>query len=131
MVRKVAKDKNKILMNMRLNEIIYSNNYYWTGIYEDIKLYVQNCDICVESGKTIFKKPDIKYFQANKPNEIIHMDITDLPSEFIIDNIFINEQINSKLTCIVDNLCKFAYAEIIPNKIAISFNEIYQFKRKA
>lgn len=55
---------------MRLSEIIYSNNYYWTGIYEDSKLYVQNCDICVESGKTIFKKPDIKYLQANKPNEI-------------------------------------------------------------
>lgn len=89
-------------------------------IYEDSKLYVQNCDICVESGKTIFKKPDIKYLQANKPNEIIHMDITDLPSEFNIDNIFINEHINSKLACIVVNLSKFVYAEIIPNKKAIN-----------
>jgi len=65
-------------------------------------------------------KLDIKYLQANKPNEIIHMDITDLPSEFNIDNIFINEHINSKLACIVDNLSKFAYAEIIPKKKAIN-----------
>lgn len=105
---------------MRFSEIIYSNNYYWTGIYEDSKLYVQNCDICVESGKTILKKPDIKYLQANKQNEIIHMDITDLPSEFNIDNIFNKEHINSKLACIVDNLSKFAYAEIIPNKKALN-----------
>lgn len=60
--------------------------------------------IFVESGKTILKKPDIKYLQANKPNEIIHMDITDLPSEFNIDNIFNKEHINSNLACIVDNL---------------------------
>ena len=48
------------------------------------------------------------------------MDITDLPSEFNIDNIYINDHINSKLACIVDNLSKFAYAEIIPNKKAIN-----------
>ena len=35
-------------------------------------------------SQTIFKKPDIKYLQTNKPNGIIHMDITDLPSEFNI-----------------------------------------------
>ena len=34
---------------------------------------------------------------SNKPNLIIHMDITDLPSEFNIDNISINDHINSKL----------------------------------
>ena len=49
---------------IRLSEIIYNNNYYWTGIYEDSKLYVQNCDIFVESDKKIFKKPYIKYLQA-------------------------------------------------------------------
>ena len=99
---------------MRLSEIIYSNNYYWNSIYEECKLYVQKCVIYVESGKTVFKKPDIKYLQANNLNEIIHMDITDLPSDFN------KEQINSKLACIVDNLSKFAYAEIIPNKKAIN-----------
>ena len=78
------------------------------GIYEDCKLYVQNCDICVESGKTIFKKPDIKYLQANKLYEIIHIDITDLPLEFKIENIDINVNNISKLSCIVDNLSKFA-----------------------
>ena len=91
-----------------------------TGIYEDSKLYVQNCDICVESGKTIFKKPDIKYLQANKPNGIIYIDITDLPSEFNIYNIYINDHNNRKLACIVGNLSKFVYNEIIPNKKAIN-----------
>ena len=72
-------------------KIIYNNNYYWTGIYEDSKIYIQNFGICVESGKTIFKKPVIKYLQVNKLNAIIHMDITDLPSEFNIENIYIND----------------------------------------
>ena len=53
-----------------------------------LQIILQNCDIYVDSGKTIFKKPYIKYLQANKPNEIIHTDITDLPSEFNIDNIY-------------------------------------------
>ena len=44
------------------------------------------------------------------------MDITDLPSEFNIDYIYINDHNNSKLACFVDNLSKFAYAEIIPKK---------------
>ena len=44
------------------------------------------------------------------------MDITDLPSEFNIDNIYDTDHNNSKLACIVDNLSKFTYAVIIPNK---------------
>ena len=48
------------------------------------------------------------------------MDITALPSEFNIDNIYNNYHNNSKLACIVDNLSKYAYAEIIPNKKAIN-----------
>ena len=31
----------------------------------------------------MFKKPNIKYLQDNKPNEIIHMDVTDLSSDLI------------------------------------------------
>ena len=82
---------------IRISEIIYNKNYYWTGIYEDSKLYVQNCDTCVKSDKTIFKKPYIKYLQVNKPNEVIHMNITDLPSEFNKDNIYDTNHNNSKL----------------------------------
>ena len=44
------------------------------------------------------------------------MNITDLPSEFNKDNIYDTNHNNSKLAWIIDNLSKFAYVEIIPNK---------------
>ena len=38
------------------------------------------------------------------------MDITDLPSEFNIGNIYTNDQNNLKLACIVNNLSKLNYS---------------------
>ena len=54
--------------------------------------------------------------QANYPNEIIHMDLTDMP-EVIKNGKDINLDKKSKIAVVVDNLTKFAY-ELITSKMA-------------
>ena len=69
----------------------------------------------MQSNKAYFREPEFKYVQANKPNEMIHMDLTDIPKE-ILENIKDNRF--TKIECIVDNLTKYAYAELISSKQA-------------
>ena len=58
--------------------------------------------------------------QANYPNEIIHMDLTDLP--YVIKNGKDTDvDKKSKIAIVVDNLSKFAYAEIISSKMGKMF----------
>lgn len=59
----------------------------------------------------------INALQANYPNEIIHMDLTDLP-DLIKNGKDINVDKKSKIAEVIDNLSKFVYTEIIPSKLA-------------
>ena len=67
----------------------------------------------MSTNKTSFNKPENKYIQGTEPNQIIHMDLTDIPKD--ISN---EDNKNFKLACIIDNLSKYAYAEIIQSKEA-------------
>ncbi len=94
-------------------EIIKNNGFFWNNMTIDCKNFIKNCIICTQTNKSYFIEPEFKYLQAKKQNEIIHMDLTDIPKEILVnlkDNKF------NKIACIVDNLSKFAYAELISSK---------------
>jgi len=94
-------------------EIIKNNGFFWNKMTIDCKNFIKNYIICTQINKSYFVEHEFKYLQTNKPNEIIHMDLTDIPKGILLnlkDNKFY------KIACIVDNLSKFAYAELISSK---------------
>ncbi len=102
-------------------ELILNNKYYWNNLYYDCKEYIKNCHICAQSKNSNFKIPKITSLKANYPNEIIHMDLTDIPKEYTNNcKDLEKENSNFKLAVIVDNLSKYAFIEIISNKAAIN-----------
>ena len=43
-----------------LYELIKQQDYWWCGIYEDVKNYIKNCEICQQLHKVKGRKPQIK-----------------------------------------------------------------------
>lgn len=87
--------------------------------------------------KKWFKIPKKESLQYNYPNQIIHIDLTDLPKEFlsnIKDSQNYKDIKKSKLTVIIDNLFKYAfcrnYLKYIRNKSFACSNKIYRCIRK-
>lgn len=100
----------------RLVDLITFNYFYWSNIYQDCKEYIKSCLICSETSNNNFRIPKIDGLQANYPNEIIQMDLSDLPDSIKKDKKIMNKKL--KLAVIIDNLSKFTYAELIDSKSA-------------
>ena len=64
--------------------LIRDRNYWWYGMYEDVKEYVKNCSncsICQQIHKSVNKKPDIKQIISNGPRERYVVDLVDINEE--------------------------------------------------
>ena len=100
----------------RLIDLITFNNFIQSNIYKDCKEYIKTCYICSQTKINTFRIPKIDGLQAKYPNEIIQMDLTDLPDIIKTENKFVNKKF--KLAVVIDYLSKFTYAEIIDSKSA-------------
>ena len=47
--------------------LIRNGNYWWYGIYEDVKDYIKKCSICQQLHKSVNRKPDIKQIISKGP----------------------------------------------------------------
>ena len=100
---------------IKLVDLILNNKLYWKNLNKDCNNFVNNCDICIQTKKNIYKIPKFEAAQGNFPNELIHMDLSDIPESLLLNNI---ELKNHKLAVIVENLSKYAFVCIIENKAA-------------
>ena len=66
-----------------LYELIKQENFWWCGIYEDVKEYIKRCPICQQIHKNVGRKPQIKQIITKGPRE-----------RFVVDLVDINEEIN-------------------------------------
>ena len=68
-----------------LYELIKQQDYWWCGIYEDVKNYIKNCEICQQLHKVKGRKPQIKQIITKGPRE-----------RYVVDLVDIKENINDK-----------------------------------
>ena len=61
--------------------LIRDGNYWWYGIYEDVKEYVKNCSIYQQIRKSVNKKTYIKQIISNGPRERYVVDLVDINEE--------------------------------------------------
>ncbi len=116
-------EKNKLIMSLHertihkgqnsLYELIKQENFWWCGIYDDVKEYVKNCPICQQLHKNVGRKPQVKQIISKGPRE-----------RFVVDLVDIDEDINdSKRTYkyilnIIDHYSKLVGSYLLKNKNA-------------
>ena len=86
-------EKNNLINNLHertihkgqnsLYKLVKQENFWWCGIYEDVKEYIKNCPICQQIHKNVGRKPQIKQIITKGPRE-----------RYVVDLVDINEEIN-------------------------------------
>ena len=61
-----------------LYEAIINQDYWWVGIYEDVKNYVINCEICQQLHKTKARKSQINQIITKGSRERYVVDLVDI-----------------------------------------------------
>ena len=64
-----------------LYDAIKNQDYWRVGIYEDVKNYVINCEICQQLHKTKARKPQINQIITKGPRERYVVDLVDITDE--------------------------------------------------
>lgn len=64
-----------------LYEAIINQDYWWVGIYEDVKNYVINCEICQQLHKTKARKSQINQIITKGSRERYVVDLVDITDE--------------------------------------------------
>ena len=96
-----------------LYELIKQENFWWCGIYEDVKEYIKRCPICQQIHKNVGRKPQIKQIITKGPRE-----------RFVVDLVDINEEINDNkklfkyILNIIDHYSKLVGSYLLKNKSA-------------
>ena len=93
--------------------LIRNGNYWWYGIYEDVKDYIKKCSICQQLHKSVNRKPDIKQIITKGPRE-----------RYVVDLVEINEEIQDSnkvykyILNIIDHYSKLVGSYLLNKKTA-------------
>ena len=116
-------EKNNLIKNLHertihkgqnsLYELVKQENFWWCGIYEDVKEYIKNCPICQQIHKNVGRKPQIKQIITKGPRE-----------RYVVDLVDINEEINDNkklykyILNIIDHYSKLVGSYLLKHKSA-------------
>ena len=96
-----------------LYESIKQSNFWWIGIYQDVKNYIKNCSICQQVHKLKARKPEVKQIISNCPKERYVVDLINITPD--IDN---KEKKYKYIMNIIDHYSKWVGSYILENKNA-------------
>ena len=87
------------------------HRFFWVGMKEDVKVYIQSCDLCSRNKKASRNpRSPMKKFHAGEPMERIHIDILGPLTE--------TDRHNKYVLVMVDQFTKWVELEALPEQSA-------------
>ena len=116
-------EKNNIIKNLhdesmhKGNQILYNlirnSEYWWNGIYEDVRNYIKNCSVCQSLHTVKHRKPVNLQIISNGPKDRYVMDLVDVSSD-IQDN----KKYYKYIMNIIDHYSKLVGSFLLEKKTA-------------